>query len=83
MRKVLEINNPSEEEMSTEPKKIVHDNPHAYEYTTTRNYDRKIGTTETNYQHGTYQSTQSFQQDIPELSIDAIQRLHNTELWLH
>ena len=40
MRKVLEINNPSEEEMSTEPKKIVHDNLHAYEHTTTRNYDQ-------------------------------------------
>ena len=44
--KVLITNSPSEEEISTESKKIDHNSLHAYEHMITQNYDRRIGTTE-------------------------------------
>ena len=68
-------NSPSEEEISTESKKIDQNSLHAYEHMITRNYDRRIGTTENKYQ-----STQLFQ---PDVSIDNIQGLHNMEPWSH
>ena len=44
--KVLITNSPSEEEISTESKKIDHNSLHAYEHMITQNYGRRIGTTE-------------------------------------
>ena len=78
--KVLITNSPSEEEISTEPKKIDRNSLHAYKHMISQNYDRRIGTTETHYRNRKYQVTQLFQ---PEVSTDNIQGLHNTEPWSH
>ena len=78
--KVLITNSPSEEEISTESKKIDHNSLHAYEHMITRNYDRRLEQQRMNYRNEKYQSTQLFQ---PEALTDNIQRLHNTEPWSH
>ena len=79
-KKILITNSPSEEEISTEPKKIDRNSLHAYKHMISQNYDRRIGTTETHYRNRKYQVTQLLQ---PEVSTDNIQGLHNTEPWSH